>query len=98
MYSRLSAEERVPADHPLRVIRETTHRILLIVDFVFQDLFTPRPGCDPVGETVCGLLHRQGTNAGATQLQPAVPLVCRQEPGRYGWRWARGTPKIAIGF
>jgi hypothetical protein len=38
MYSCLSAEERVPADHALRVIRETTHRILRIVDFVFQSL------------------------------------------------------------
>ena len=41
MYSYLSPEQRVPADHPLRVIREMTNRILLQLSSLFSEIYSP---------------------------------------------------------
>jgi transposase len=41
MYSYLSPEQRVPADHPLRLIREMTNRILLRLSTLFSEIFSP---------------------------------------------------------
>jgi transposase len=41
MYSYFSLEERVPADHPLRALREVTNRILLQLSALFSKIYSP---------------------------------------------------------
>ena len=42
MFSYVSLEERIPADHPLRAIRAMTDRALLAMSPLFSALYAPR--------------------------------------------------------
>jgi transposase len=49
MFSSLSPEQRVPADHPLRAIRQTTDRVLAKLSPKFTDMYSTigRPSIAP---------------------------------------------------
>jgi hypothetical protein len=89
MWSCLSPEQRVPADHPLRPIRTMVNTVLAELSPDFATLYSPvgRPSIPPEkllrALLPAGALHRtQRTVAdGAARLQPAVPLVRGPEPG-----------------
>ena len=88
LFSYVSCESRVPADHPLRAILPVADAALAaLIGRVPAALRAERPALDPAGEAAAGaaaagvLLGPLGAAAdGAARLQPAVPLVRR--PGR----------------
>ena len=89
MFSYLSPEQRVPADHPLRAVRALTDEALQTMSRRFASLYatTGRPSI-PTGAiaarfAVAGALHgaERAAAHGRAQLQPAVPVVRRAEYG-----------------
>ncbi len=74
MFSYLSPEQRVPQDHPLRPIRRMTDQALQRLSPRFERMYADigRPSIAP--EKLQH--HPQRTDAGATRLQPPVPVVC----------------------
>ncbi len=83
MFSYLSAEERVPLDHPLRPVRAMVDTALREMsssfDAMYKKLGAP---VDCAGETAANLaaasavFHPQRAHAdGAVGIQPAVPPV-----------------------
>ena len=92
MFSYLSPEQRVPADHPLRAVRALTDHALKTMSRRFAGLYakTGRPSIPPeqfvAGPVAAGAVHDPERTAadGRAQLQPAVPLVRRLEYGRPG--------------
>ena len=90
MFSYVSLEERVPADHPLRAIRRITDRALARLSPQFgQAVYQFRAAVDPAGEAVArvaaaGALHdpQRAAADGAAGLQPAVSLVRGPGHGR----------------
>ena len=97
LFSYLSPEQRVPADHPLRAIRAMTDDgPAPIVAPVRGDVCEDGPAVDPAGASAAGaaapgaVFGAQRADAdGATRIQPAVPLVCR--PGMDDAVWVPTT-------
>ena len=89
MFSYLSPEQRVPQDHPLRPIRRMTDQALQRLSPRFERMYADigRPSIAPEKLLRALLLqvlytHPQRTDAaGATRLQPPVPVVCGTEHG-----------------
>ena len=89
VFSYISPEQRVPQDHPLRLLRVMTDEALRNLQPRFNKLYakTGRPSIAP-GETVASApaasasLRAQRTDAdGTIRLQPAVPMVRGFEHG-----------------
>src|SRR5215831_17209960 len=89
MFSYLSPEERVPAEHPLRPIRVIVDDALKVLSPAFSRLYSVfgRPSIAPeevvTSSAFAGALHgSQRTDVdGAIAVQPVVPVVCWPEPG-----------------
>ena len=89
MFSYLSPEQRVPADHPLRAVRALTDEALQTMSRRFASLYatTGRPSIPPeqlpARFAVASALHgaERAAAHGRAQLQPAVPVVRRAEYG-----------------
>ena len=89
MFSYLSPEQRVPADHPLRAVRALTDEALQTMSRRFASLYatTGRPSIPPeqlLRALLLQVLYTVAERAaahGRAQLQPAVPVVRRAEYG-----------------
>ena len=91
MFSYLSPEQRVPADHPLRAVRALTDEALQTMSRRFASLYatTGRPSIPPEQWLRALLLQvlytvrseRRAAAHGRAQRQPAVPVVRRAEYG-----------------
>ena len=89
MFSYLSPEQRVPADHPLRAVRALTDEALQTMSRRFASLYatTGRPSIPPEqwlrALLLAGALHgaERAAAHGRAQRQPAVPVVRRAEYG-----------------
>src|SRR4051794_3889132 len=88
LYSYLSPEQRVPADHPLRVIRRLVDTVLKAFSALRRDvrrgrtpLHRPRAvaACPAVAMPLFGA--QRAAADGAAGLQPVVPLVRGLEHG-----------------
>ena len=105
MFSYVSPEQRVPADHPLRPIRRIDRRGAgRSVAAVRADVLRYRPAVGAAGEAVAGVaaagaLHDSERTAadGATGLQHVVSLVRRPEYGRCGLVRRRRSARIGTG-
>jgi transposase len=82
MFSYISAERRVPKDHPLRAIRAMADMALKALDQRFAGMYAAlgRPSIAPerlLRAVAAGLVHRAQRTAadGATRLQFPVPVV-----------------------
>src|SRR5208282_3615835 len=82
MFSYISAEQRVPKDHPLRTLRAMADAALKELGADFDEIYGARAAVDCTGEAVArafaaGLVHgAERTSAdGAARLQLPVPLV-----------------------
>ena len=90
MFSYLSPEQRVPANHPLRAVRALTDEALHTMSRRFAGLYatTGRPSIPPEQLLRALLLQvlytvrSEPAADGRAQLQPAVPLVRGLEYGR----------------
>ncbi len=90
MFSYVSAEQRVPPDHPLRAIRALVDDVLRDMSREFDGLYAARRAAvDSARAAAAGaaaadlLLDSQRAAAdGAARLQPAVSLVRRAGDGR----------------
>jgi hypothetical protein len=89
LFSYLSPEQRVPADHPLRAIRAMTVKALRRLSPRFASIYatTGRPSIPPehlLRALLLQVLYSvQRTDAdGAAGIQPAVSLVRRSGHGR----------------
>ena len=91
VFSYVSPEQRVPQDHPLRLLRAMTDEALQQLKPRFNKLYakTGRP-LDSTGEAAAGplaasaVLGAQRTNAnGTARLQSVVPVVRGLEHGRH---------------
>ena len=89
MFSYLSPEQRVPADHPLRAVRALTDEALQTMSRRFASLYatTGRPSIPPEQLLRALLLQvlytvrSEPAAHGRAQRQPAVPVVRRAEHG-----------------
>ena len=89
MFSYLSPEQRVPADHPLRAVRALTDEALQTMSRRFASLYatTGRPSIPPEQLLRALLLQVLYTVRSErllmrrAQRQPAVPVVRRAEHG-----------------
>src|SRR5262245_54763390 len=89
MFSYVSPEQRVPADHPLRPIRQMVDDILKSLSGRFAQLYshTGRPSIPPeklLRALLLQVLYTVRSERllfGATRLQSVVPLVCGLEHG-----------------
>ena len=85
-------EKRVPADHPLRVIRGIVNAALTALSAEFDELYSPNGrDLDPAGAAAAGVAAAGvlfdpfgAAIGGADRLQPAVPLVRRARHRRRG--------------
>jgi len=93
LFSYVDLEERIPARHPLRKIRQVVNDALTSLDAEFEALYTDfgRPSIPPerlirasllqilfsVRVTPEACLWHDAAVDGADGLQPYVPLVCR---------------------
>ena len=92
MFSYLSPEQRVPADHPLRAIRDFADRILDELSDTFDKMYSEvgRRSIAPEKLLRALLLQvlifgaQRAAADGGVELQPAVPLVRGLEHGRGG--------------
>ena len=92
LFSYVDLEERVPAKHPLRLIRRIVNEVLVALDSEFTKIYADsgRPSIPPELLLSALLLQafytiRSETQSdGAAALQPAVPLV------RRAWRRRTG--------
>ena len=92
MFSYLTLERRIPADHPLRAIRRLTDRALERIEWgTGQAVLGDGAGVDCAGAAVAGVaadgsvLGALGAATdGAIELQPAVPVVRGSGDGRRG--------------
>ncbi|MGF7178485.1 hypothetical protein FHS63_006291 [Azospirillum doebereinerae] len=91
LFSYVSCEARVPANHPLRAIRAIVDEALEVMSPAFEGLYSKigRPSIPP--EKLLRALLLQaffgalGTSVdGTARLQPAVPVVRRFVDGRSG--------------
>jgi transposase len=89
LFSYVSIEERIPASHPLRRIRKLADQALDRLNPTFCRLYASegRPSAPPEQLLLASPLQAfygirsEEAAAGATPLQPAVPLVCGHQPG-----------------
>src|SRR5215216_232413 len=91
MYSYISPEQRVPADHPLRPLRKMTDEIFKQLSPRFDKLYASRAAVDRAGAVAASvvaasaLLGAQRADVdGAVAIQHVVPLVRGPEHGRRG--------------
>jgi transposase len=92
LFSYLSPEDRVPADHPLRPVRLMADMALEALSPVFDRMYVAfgRPSIAPEKLLRALLLQVLYTIRSERmlmeqlQIQPVVPLVCRPEYGRAG--------------
>src|SRR5258706_10526454 len=92
IFSYISPEKRVPAEHPLRPIRKIVDEILKEMSPKFQKLYSDvgRPSIAPerlfeIAAVADLLFGTQRTNADrTTAVQPVVPVVCGDGDGRDG--------------
>jgi hypothetical protein len=83
LFSYIALEDRIPADHPLRVIRTLIDPMLVALSPRFDTLYLPQGRRSIAPEKLlprpaaAGALHHSERAAahGATPVQPAVPLV-----------------------
>ena len=88
LFSYVSPESRVPPGHPLRKIRELVRDVLMELNRSLARLYAKegRPSVPPEQLLSALLIQalygiRLGTAVdGATELQPAVSVVCRIVP------------------
>src|SRR5580700_11121309 len=105
MFSYISPEKRVPADHPLRPIRKMVDEILKEMSPKFAKLYSAvgRPSIAPERLLRSLLLQvfysvRSGAHADrATTVQHAVPVVCGDGDGRSGLE-SRGVQQESGAF
>ena len=83
LFSYVDLEQRVPAKHPLRVIRAIVNDVLAALDGEFEQLYegTGRQSVAPERVLRASLLQtfssvRSGRSA-HIDYNPAVPVVCR---------------------
>jgi hypothetical protein len=89
MFSYVSAERRIAADHPLRGMRQMVDAVLKEMSARFDGLYAKigRPSIAPekllAGTAAADSLQRAQRAAadGTARLQPAVPLVRRPGDG-----------------
>ena len=92
LFSYVDLEERVPGNHPLRVIRRIVNEVLAALDGEFEKLYAARRAtfdcarAAAAGAFVAGVLHHPLGAAvdGAIALQSALSLVRRSRGGRSG--------------
>jgi transposase len=85
MFSYISVEQRVPQEHPLRVMWVLSDAVLKDLSRKFSRLYshTGRPSIPPEKLLRALLLQcpvldsKRETADGAAPLQPSVPMVCR---------------------
>ena len=102
MFSYISPEKRVPADHPLRPLRKIVDEILKEMSPKFQKLYSKvgRPSIAPERLLRSLLLQHllfgtQRANADRTAtVQPIVPVVRRDGDGPDGVEPRRYTARI----
>src|ERR1035441_864926 len=89
LYSYISPEQRVPADHPLRPIRAMVNAVLRTLSPEFNKIYSiyGRPSIPPERLLRCLLLQvlyraQRAHDDGAAGLQRALSLVRRTEYGR----------------
>ena len=84
MFSYVSPEKRVPADHPLRPIRTMVDGILKEMSPEFAKLYADvgRPSIAAPADFLFGAKRTAADGAAAVQL--AVPVVCGDGDGRAG--------------
>ena len=93
LFSYVDLEDRVPAKHPLRLIRGIVNDVLVALDREFAKIYAAGwaavdpAGAIAAGAAAAGVLHDPVGDAahGATRLQSAVPLV------RRAWRRRAGV-------
>jgi transposase len=89
MFSYLSPEQRVPADHPLRAIRQICDKVLAQLSGLFATMYAEigRPSVAPEKLLRALLLQVLYTVRSERMLmeelnlQPVVPMVCGPEHG-----------------
>jgi hypothetical protein len=89
VFSYVSPEQRIPADHPLRPVRAMADEAMRDLKPCFSELYSQYGeafDCSrkiaPCFAVASSVLGAQRTHAdGATELQSVVPLVCRIEYG-----------------
>src|SRR5262249_40254753 len=106
LFSYVDLEDRVPAKHPLRLIRRIVNDVLRALDGEFAKLYADsgRPSIAPERLLRALLLQafytiRSESQHRAAQLQSAVSLVCRAR-GRRAGVGANGVhqePRAAVG-
>ena len=87
LFSYVSPEQRVPADHPLRAILQMTDRVLATLSRKFTRMYSDigRPSIAPEKLLRALLLQVLYTIRSERMLmeqpgiQPVVPMVCRPE-------------------
>ena len=92
LFSYVDLEERVPRDHPLRLIRAIVNEVLAALDREFADIYAAegRPSIAPERLLRALLLQAfyihplRTTVNGAVALQSALSLVRRSGRGRSG--------------
>src|SRR5271163_1891158 len=94
LFSYIALEERVPADHPLRKIRELVRAVLIDMNRTFARLYADegRPSIPPEQLLSALLLQAfygiRSRGPGAGAAQPGVPR---------GLRWGAGLNQAAAG-
>ncbi len=108
LFSYVSCEARVPAHHPLRLIRAVVDEALDVLSPEFDRLYARvgRPGIAPEKLLRALLLQafysvRSERQLMEDRLQPAVPLVRRlgdvsAAAGRTGRFWSRKMPRMTL--
>jgi hypothetical protein len=86
LFSYIRPEQRIPADHPLRPIREMVDTVLHELSLEFARLYakTGRPPMKLLRALSIQVLYsvpERAATDGAAELQPALPLVRGAEPG-----------------
>jgi hypothetical protein len=90
MFSYVSAEQRVPRDHPVRAIRKLVDEVLRDMSGEFDGLYAPRrPSVDSARASAARAVaadlvldSQRATVDGTAGLQPAVSVVRRYGHGR----------------
>src|SRR6266542_927898 len=101
VFSYVSPEQRVPQDHPLRLLRAMTDEALRDLQPRFNKLYA-KTGEIVAGAPAAGAVLGAKRTAvdGTTRLQPAVPLVRGLEHGRrhLGCDRVHQEPRAATGW
>jgi Transposase domain (DUF772) len=78
LFSYVDLEDRVPAKHPLRLIRRIVNEVLVALDCEFTKLYadTGRPSIPPERLLRALLLQAFYTIRSETQLMEQLPITC----------------------